>query len=211
MSDTSSFKTDQERFWAGDFGEEYINRNKDKQILSGNINLFSKILYRTVDIKSILELGANIGLNLIAISKLLPETTVSAIEINKKAVKELEKIDNIEEIYSVSILDYDVKKKYDLVFTKGVLIHINPNELTHVYNIMYESSNKYILVAEYYNPTPAEVIYRGHKGKLFKRDFAGDIMDMYPDIKLIDYGFSYHRDSNFLQDDITWFLLKKES
>ena len=27
---------------------------------------------------------------------------------------------------------------------------------------------------------------------------------------LVDYGFSYHRDNSFPQDDITWFLLQKE-
>jgi spore coat polysaccharide biosynthesis protein SpsF len=26
---------------------------------------------------------------------------------------------------------------------------------------------------------------------------------------LVDYGFAYHRDPNFPQDDITWFLLEK--
>ena len=51
--------------------------------------------------------------------------------------------------------------------------------------------------------------YRGHEGKLFKRDFAGELLDKYPDLKLIDYGFVYHRDTNFPQDDCTWFLLEK--
>ena len=35
-------------------------------------------------------------------------------------------------------------------------------------------------------------------------------MDKYDDLQLIDYGFAYHRDNNFYQDDITWFLLKKD-
>jgi hypothetical protein len=44
---------------------------------------------------------------------------------------------------------------------------------------------------------------------LFKRDFAGEMLERYPDLELIDYGFVYKRDNNFPQDDITWFLLKK--
>ena len=48
-------------------------------------------------------------------------------------------------------------------------------------------SKKFILIAEYYNPTPVEVSYRGHNGKLFKRDFAGEMMKKYSDLKLIDY------------------------
>jgi spore coat polysaccharide biosynthesis protein SpsF len=73
---------------------------------------------------------------------------------------------------------------------------------------MHELSNKYILVAEYYNPTPVEVPYRGYSGKLFKRDFAGELIDRHK-MKLLDYGFVYHRDTH-PQDDVTWFLLSKE-
>lgn len=92
----------------------------------------------------------------------------------------------------------------------GVLIHINPNELKTVYEKLYTSSKKYILIAEYYNPSPVEIPYRGNKERLFKRDFAGEFLDMFPDCKLEDYGFVYHRDNNFPLDDITWFLMKKE-
>lgn len=89
------------------------------------------------------------------------------------------------------------------------MIHINPDELPGVYDKLYSLSSKYVVFAEYYNPTPTEVTYRGNKGKLFKRDFAGEIMDRHPDLKLVDYGFGYHRDNNFPLDDITWFLLEK--
>lgn len=112
-------------------------------------------------------------------------------------------------ICNQSILEYKTDKKYDLVYTNGVLIHINPNELNSVYEKMYQSSAKYILISEYYNPTPVSVTYRGNKNKLFKRDFAGEIMDKYPELKLVDYGFRYHRDNNFKSDDDTWFLLEK--
>ena len=52
-----------------------------------------------------------------------------------------------------------------------------------------------------------EVTYRGHTGRLFKRDFAGELLDKYQDLELLDYGFQYHRDYNFPSDDSTWFLL----
>ena len=65
------------------------------------------------------------------------------------------------------------------------------------------------LIAEYYNPTPIKVEYRGHKEKLFKRDFCGEMLDQYSDLTLLDYGFLYHRDNNFPQDDISWFLIEK--
>ena len=52
--------------------------------------------------------------------------------------------------------------------------------------------------------------YRGHENRLFKRDFAGDILAVYKDLELIDYGFFYKGDPAFPKDDITWFLMKKQ-
>jgi len=51
--------------------------------VAGNINLFSKILSRANKINSILEFGANIGLNLIALKQLIPFGNFTAIEINE--------------------------------------------------------------------------------------------------------------------------------
>ena len=39
-----NFTTDQEEFWAGVFGDEYIERNKGGTLLASNLNFFSKIL-----------------------------------------------------------------------------------------------------------------------------------------------------------------------
>ncbi len=203
------YKTEQEKFWSSqEWGDEYVKRNS-YDIVKNNIHFFSKILERTSDINSITEFGSNIGLNLIALKQLLPEAKSSAIEINKNACIELEKLNFLENIYNQSLFDFECTQQQDLTFTKGVLIHINPEYLDLVYSKLYETSKKYILVAEYYNPSPVEINYRGHEGKLFKRDFAGEIMDKYPDLKLLDYGFAYHRDNNFPQDDISWFLLEK--
>ena len=203
-------KTSQEEFWANNFGDEYIERNKDENILAANINLFSKIIRRTEKLDSIIEFGANIGLNLKAINALCPNIQdVSAVEINAEAAKVCKENIVLKNLYEQSIFDFKTDYQRDFVLIKGVLIHLNPDYLNLAYNILYETSKKYICIAEYYNPTPVEVMYRGHKGKLFKRDFAGEMLDRYNDLKLIDYGFVYRRDANFPQDDITWFLLQK--
>jgi spore coat polysaccharide biosynthesis protein SpsF len=203
-----NFKTDQETFWAGNFGDEYVSRNMSAQLLASNMEFFSKILPRTDGVKSLIEFGANIGMNLHAIRTLLPNVELAAIEINQHAVSELNKFENIS-VYPQSILDFLPEKTWDIVLIKGVLIHINPESLKQVYESLYRSSGRYICVAEYYNPAPVEVVYRGHAGKLFKRDFAGELLDGYPELHLVDYGFAYHRDKYFPQDDITWFLLEK--
>lgn len=202
------FKTEQERFWAGEFGDEYIDRNRGNGLIASNIALFSKVLSHTGSISSVIEFGTNIGLNLRAIKQLLPEVELSAIEINQKAAAELETWGEIK-VYPQSILDFSPDYQRDFVLIKGVLIHINPGSLPQVYDILYQTSRRYICIVEYYNPTPLEMPYRGHRGKLFKRDFAGEMLDRFSDLQLVSYGFIYHRDCNFPQDDITWFLLEK--
>ncbi|MGI0482883.1 pseudaminic acid biosynthesis-associated methylase [Geminocystis sp. CENA526] len=204
----TNFKTEQEQFWAGNFGDEYTNRNIGANIIASNTALFSKILSRTEKVNSVIEFGANIGLNLQAIRNLLPQVQLQAIEINDTAVKLLEKIDNIK-IYNQSILDFIPLEKVDFVLIKGVLIHINPDFLVQVYDLLYNSCGRYLCLSEYYNPTPVEINYRGHSEKLFKRDFAGEILDRFPNFRLIDYGFVYHRDPWSCQEDINWFLLEK--
>lgn len=205
-----SYQTEQEKFWAGTFGDEYINRNDSLTSLATEISFFSKILSFTNGISSCIEFGANIGLNLKAIDMLIPGCELSAVEINSKAVDKLREVKEGEiNVYHQSIIDFKIDYQRDFVITCGVLIHLNPDLLPEVYDILYKSSKRYILIAEYYNPTPVEVEYRGNGGKLFKRDFAGEMLDRYNDLSLIQYGFNYHRDNIFPQDDITWFLLSK--
>lgn len=201
--------TEQEAFWKGEFGDEYSNRNVGVEWVAANTAFFSEILGRTRNVKTVLELGANIGLNLHAIRQLLPAATLTAVEINETAAKELKaKLPEVN-LHIGSMLEFKPYSKWDLVFTKGVLIHINPEKLPLVYDLLHASSARYVLLAEYYNPSPVEVTYRGHAGKLFKRDFAGEMLDRFPDLQLIDYGFAYRRDPNFPQDDLTWFLIEK--
>ena len=201
-------KTDQEKFWAGEFGDQYINRNKSKELLAANIKMFSDVFSKTDKISSITEYGCNVGMNFKAIKNILPNCSLRGVEINKAAVDILREQQPEVEVVQKSILEPD-KEKVDLTFTKGVLIHINPTELERVYENLYKNTLRYLLIAEYYNPIPVALKYRGHEDKLFKRDFAGEILELYSDLRLLDYGFCYHRDNNFPQDDITWFLLEK--
>ena len=205
-----NFKTEQEKFWAGDFGDEYIGRNKSEEYLASNLNFFSKAFNQLGQPKSIIEFGANIGMNLRAIKLLFPTIDLFGIEINKNAADELAKFIGKENVFNGSIFEFEATHKCDVSLIKGVLIHINPEMLSLVYEKLYTASNKYILICEYYNPSPVNVSYRGHSDRLFKRDFAGEMLEKYVDLKLVDYGFCYKRDKAFPQDDITWFLLEKE-
>lgn len=204
-------ETEQEVFWAGEFGNAYVVRNSNPQSVVNRTALFAKILARTHGVNRILELGANIGQNLMAIRNLIPHSVFGAIEINEQAIQTLSRISNMN-VFRGSIFDFQPAAlgTYDLTLTAGVMIHVDPNHLPEVYSRLYECSTKYILVIEYYNPTPIEVVYRGHAKRLFKRDFCGEMLDKYPDMELLDYGFQYHRDYNFPIDDVNWFLMRKK-
>lgn len=206
----TTFRTEQEAFWAGDFGNEYSRRNTGENIVASNTALFARIFSSMPRPTSVLELGSNIGLNLRALRTLLPEAEIEAVEINEFAAAQAATVPNVR-VHNASLLDFAPPRTYDLTFTKGVLIHINPEQLPAAYETLYRASSAYVLVAEYYNPSPTEVPYRGHTERLFKRDFAGDLMERYPDLQLVDYGFVYRRDRVFPQDDVTWFLLRRES
>lgn len=203
-----TYTTPQENFWAGEFGDEYIRRNDGEKRVAAKLSMFSKILARTNSVNSVRELGANIGLNMLALKNLLPDAKLQAIEINEIAFARLSSIEGVDARLG-SLLDDHQMAPVDMAFTAGVLIHINPDALATAYQRLWEASQRYIVIVEYYNPSPVAIPYRGHEGRLFKRDFAGEMMDMYPSLKLVDYGFVYHRDPNFPGDDLSWFVMEK--
>lgn len=205
-----TYKTEQENFWAGNFGDDYIDRNKSKELFAANLNFFTKALRSADKVNSVIEFGANIGMNLRALKMLYPDQQQSGVEINQAAGDQLIEFVGDDNVFVGSILDYAPEMPVELALIKTVLIHINPEMLPAVYDKLYEASNRYVLVCEYYNPSPMTVNYRGHNERLFKRDFCGEMLDRFTDLKLVDYGFAYKRDV-FSQDDITWFLMEKRS
>jgi len=209
LSTGNRFKTEQEAFWAGDFGTEYIGRNQGDALLASNLDFFARALRGARGVNSCIEFGANIGMNLKALRLLRPGIAAHGIEINAEAARQLAQVIPPGNVHNTSILDFQPGQDWDLVLIKGVLIHINPDALPDVYDKLVTSTRRYLLVAEYYNPVPVAIPYRGHNDRLFKRDFSGEIMDRHPQMQLVDYGFAYRRDPNFPQDDITWFLMEK--
>ena len=204
-----SFRTEQEAFWAGEFGDEYIARNVGDQLLASNLSLFSRALTQANGLASCIEFGANVGMNLRALKLLYPAQEQAAVEINASAVEVLRKTLAPGSVFHASLLEYAPARQYDLVLIKGVLIHIDPAQLTRVYDALYQATGRYLMVCEYYNPSPVTIEYRGHADRLFKRDFCGELLDRFPALCLLDYGFVYRRDPNFPLDDVTWFLMER--
>ena len=185
--------TDQEQFGAGEFGHHLIDRTDIPVEIDDNVKLFERILTSTGQIRSIIEFGPYMGLNLRALKTLIPEAELSAVEINDRAIGYLNEWGQAK-IYHKSLFDFSSDELFDLVLTKKFLIHIHPAEIEEAYRIIYRHSRRYICICEYFSPDLLEVNYRGNENQLFKRDFAGDMLDLFGDIRLVDYGFVHGRD-----------------
>lgn len=197
----------QERAWASDFGNQYVDRNTGR--VPANRHFFRKALAQARGINSVLEIGCGVGENLSALRQLYPVAHLEGIEINEKAAGIAREHGHL--VRNVSILDYIANEslcKCDLTLSKGVLIHVPPSELGSAYHLLVQASIRWILIAEYYSPKPVEIEYRGQAGLLWKRDFAGELLNVYQELRLVDYGWVYHRDP-YPQDDLTWMLLEK--
>ncbi len=205
------FNSEQERFWAQTYANEYIKKNSEFDHKLGS-EAWGLMLHKTAgEVSNYLECGCNVGRNIQQIRRILPNAKPSIIEISKPAYDFVMANHNFQEAYNGAILNSNFEKSYfDLVFTVGVLIHINPNQLLDHMRKMYEYSANYILIGEYFNRTPMSVEYQGEEDKLFKRDFGKLFIENF-DVMLIDYGFLWghiYESAGF--DDITWWLFKKK-
>ena len=204
---TESFRscTEQEAFWAGAFGDEYTERNRIAP--AARVPFFREILSLAPDVRSVCEIGANTGHNLAALQNLGPTLRMTGIELNPSAFARLATVPGITAVQS-SIQDYHSKKRFDLVFTCGVLIHLNPADLPEVYRKVAALARRYVLINEYFNPTPVAIEYRGHSGKLFKRDFAGAFLDTVEGFEPVRWGFLWKR-MEPAWDNSNWTLMRR--
>jgi pseudaminic acid biosynthesis-associated methylase len=189
--------------WEGEFGNAYIERNGDKTIQS-RAAMWRRIL-RDITPGTILEVGANIGLNIRALQK-VTGARLLAVEPNNAARRVLKTVTDDAYDGTADKL-WLANDTVNLVATCGVLIHIHPDDLADACAEMYRVSNRYIVCIEYFSDKPEEIEYRGQSGMLWKRDFGSFWMEQHPDLKLLDYGFFWKRATGL--DNLTWWLWEK--
>ena len=201
----------QELFWKETVGKSYAIDNSTFDLALG-VKAWKKMLGRIqiADIASYLECGSNIGRNIQMLQELIPNASASIVEIANLPYTEVLRRFSIHGSYLGSIKESEFDEKFDLVFTSGVLIHVNPADLLETMARMNEHSNRYILIAEYFNRTPISIDYRGESDKLFKMDFGKFFVENF-EVDLVDYGFLWGHEfdaSGF--DDITYWLFEKQ-
>lgn len=198
---------EQQNFWANNYAKDYMKKNSEFDRLLG-IEAWQKILVKADGIQTVIECGCNIGRNIGFLNKVLPTATKSVIEISKPAFEFVTQQYELDQSFNGSILEASFEKTFDLAFTMGVLIHIHPDDLLMNMHKIYNYSNKYILMGEYFNRTPVMIEYQGQEDKLFKRDFGKLFIESFP-VTLVDYGFLWGHIYDVAGfDDLTWWLFK---
>lgn len=198
--------------WSGEFGDRYTQRSAATvDAVRGRARVWGGVLDRMAgDLpKSALEVGPNVGLNLLGL-RALADIDLWGIEPNPSAIATL-KADGvlaqdrlIEGFgHSIPLADGAV----DLAFTSGVLIHVDPSLLEKTMREIHRVASKYVFCAEYFSPKAETIPYRGENELLFKNDFGSLYMDMFSDLELVDYGFFWRRTT--VMDDCTWWLFRK--
>jgi pseudaminic acid biosynthesis-associated methylase len=187
--------TDQVQQWSSEFGKEYTERNPHTiEIMDGlykkqfgltrtELNLtFLDNFKRSI---KILEVGSNVGAQLHGLQSIGFENLYGieiqpyAVEVSKQSTKNINLIQG-------SAFDVPFKDSYfDLVFTSGVLIHINPDDLNIAMREIYRCTSEYIWGFEYYADKCSEIPYRGRRNLLWKANFAKLYLDKFRDLELV--------------------------
>ncbi len=208
------FENEQVKLWRGEFGDEYLVRNAPTPKRVANQTRFWAKLFDTLAVQglkpnSILEIGANVGINLRAL-KNLSDAELFAVEPNDQAREILIRDSVVPEGNALATTGEVIgleDNAVDMAFTAGVLIHVNPDTLAQVCAEIHRVSRKTIVCAEYFSANPETITYRGHSDKLFKRDFGAFWLEQFPSLKLLDYGFAWKPVTGL--DNITWWIFSK--
>jgi pseudaminic acid biosynthesis-associated methylase len=191
-----------EALWAGEFGDQYVERNADAGAVRGPF--WTGILELTSPL-SALEVGCNVGANLRWLAD--GDRRVVGVDVNQGALAILER-----EVTGATGVEAPARslpfadKEFDLTFTMGVLIHQPDESLGAVMDEMVRCSRRYVLVGEYHGAETEEVPYRGVDGALFRRDYGALFLERFPTLQMVDSGFLGREDG---WDDVTWWLFDR--
>ena len=218
-------RTSQEDRWAGDFGLAYTGRNMSSP---NDMDHKERALYgesRTQIYKSffwgkepfgvvprdscILEVGCNIGNPMQTLLK-LGYYKVKGIDIQDEALK-IAKIRGLLAI-KASALDLPFQdKEFDLVYTSGLLIHLNPSDgsLCRALSEINRVSKKWFWGFESYSDRIREIpSYHGEKELYWTADYQSIFQMLCPDFKLVQSKMYPYQDNSGFREKA--FLLEKK-
>lgn len=193
-------QTSQLDAWSGDFGKEYTDRNvQDPAVVAQR---FREML-GDLRLGRILEVGCNRGHNLVALEELYPDAVIAGIEPNAYALGVARQSGKRFGVLQGDLFDLPFKDSFfDLVLTRGVLIHVALGDLPGALDEIWRVSRRYILCAEYFAEEETVIHYRGHDDLLWKRDFRKHYLERFPGLTVLRSGYSE-------PDRVHWWVFEK--
>ncbi|NOS67207.1 MAG: methyltransferase domain-containing protein [Candidatus Peribacteraceae bacterium] len=204
MPETKSEAQRLQNLWGGEFGDAYNERNKNAYDKRAG---FWKKLLPELSVKSVLEIGCNVGGNLRWMHPPMEWHDIYGIDINLDALRRLH-----EEFPAINAIKAAAQNLpfrdgfFDLTFTTGVLIHQPEESLAAVMSEIVRCSKRYVLCMEYFADKTEEVPYRGHEGALFRRDYGALYRKNHSELSLVKEGY-LSAEEGF--DRLTWWLFEK--
>ncbi len=161
---------EQEQYWAGDEGDAYQRRNRVEW--KERIPFWNRMLGLT-RATDVLEVGCGPGWNLRALRAAdVVGPFVHGIDINPTAVEEAKAHHLDVKLAQASEIGAHFEKRFDLVLTAGLLIHIAPSDLDSVMKSIIAASRTHVLAIEYAADQEEQIEYRGQQGLLWKRPYG---------------------------------------
>jgi len=208
----------QEMMWDSSFGRDYTNRNMRTP---EEYDEFYMELYGVTRTKlnnefigsmdrnmRILEVGANIGNQLILLHK-IGFKNLYGVELQYYPVKASKAYE-----YNITMLQASSShlpfkdKTFDLVFTAGVLIHIAPELLKRIMKEICRCTRHYIWGFEYYNLGFREINYRENNELLWEGNYSHEYLKHCPDLQIVKENKYKYLNSN---SENAMFLLSKRA
>jgi len=123
---------------------------------------------------------------------------LTGVEVNQFAASQAKSVLPTANIFTDSLLRFSSDDKFDLTFTRGVLIHINPDELHRAYDQLARMSKKYVLIFEHFSEKPFEMTEYAKDKSItgreegvsyqFWRDFPAHFHAAHPDWDVVAEG-----------------------
>ena len=145
-----------------DLWNQYTSENENQ--IDGEQSKFIFYLSAALGARSVCEAGCNIGNNLSAFPS---NFRVHGIDANEGAIEKAKEryqnfTFNVENLKNISQSD----SSFDVVFTRGVLIHIPDEEMEQVMNELLRITKKWVFNLEYF----------GEDGKMIKWKRGNDLL-----------------------------------
>ncbi len=192
-----------EEMWAGDFGNQYLDRNR--HAAAGRSDYWHRFL-DTYDISNTLEIGCTQGDNLVHFTDHMSTSDMTGVDVNQVVLDALEaQLPGINSVLAPARELPLPSRAFDFVFTVGLLIHIPDESLREVMAEMVRTSRRYVYCGEYHADEPTTIVYRDQEDVLFKRDYGSLFTEWFPELTMVDEGFLTKEDGF---DRITWHLLE---